>query len=228
MLAVAAVVALAFVRGEEIVSNGKVVARGEWAAWSPSGRVAVVRDGWIFVDGRRRYRGATPAWSSRGELAYVRDRSLWVGRRRVTRTRFQWQQDALPTWSPDGKLIAFAAMRDSALHGELWIVARDGSRLRRLTKTTAEYDDGMPSFLPDGRIVFVSTRDKNRELYVWSRGRVRRLTHTARIDESLPKVSPDGRRVAFDTPERRVGVYTVATGRERFVARGSAPAWVRP
>lgn len=218
---------LAFVRGDAIVANGKVVTHGQWAAWSSKGRLAVARGQAIYIDGKRTYQGATPAWSPDGRLAYVRDRSIWVGAHRITRPKQFWQEDALPSWSPDGTWIAFAALRDSALHAELWRVRPDGTGLRRLTRTKDDFDDGMPSWTPDGRIVFVSTRDKNRELYLWSNGRVRRLTRTPKIDESLPKVSPDGTQVAFDDG-RRVGVYTFATGRERFVGIGLAPAWVTP
>lgn len=218
--------ALAFVQGDAIVSNGHVVAHGSWASWSPSGKLAVERNGVITV-GSRHVRGQTPAWSRSDRLAYVRDRAIWVDGKQVTKPRFVWQKDALPAWASNGKLIVFAAMRTNALRGELWQVRPDGSGLQRLTKPTNEYDDGMPSFLPDGRIVFVSTRDKNRELYLFDHGRTRRLTRTPHIDESLPKVSPDGKSVAFEDG-RRVGIYTLATGRERFVALGHAPTWVTP
>jgi TolB protein len=60
-----------------------------------------------------------------------------------------------PAWSPNGKMIVFAS--DAASHAgfrSLYVIAADGSGLRRLTSGVA--DDSMPSWSPDGRtIVFV-------------------------------------------------------------------------
>lgn len=60
-----------------------------------------------------------------------------------------------PAWSPDGRMIVFAS--DAASHAgfrSLYLIAADGSGLRRLTSGIT--DDSMPSWSPDGRtIVFV-------------------------------------------------------------------------
>jgi TolB protein len=60
-----------------------------------------------------------------------------------------------PAWSPGGKMIVFAS--DAASHAgfrSLYVIAADGSGLRRLT--SGAVDDSMPSWSPDGRtIVFV-------------------------------------------------------------------------
>jgi TolB protein len=60
-----------------------------------------------------------------------------------------------PAWSPAGKMIVFAS--DATSHAgfrSLYVIAADGSGLRRLTSGAA--DDSMPSWSPDGRtIVFV-------------------------------------------------------------------------
>jgi TolB protein len=60
-----------------------------------------------------------------------------------------------PAWSPDGKRIVFAS--DAASHAgfrSLYVIAADGSGLRRLT--TGAADDSMPSWSSDGRtIIFI-------------------------------------------------------------------------
>jgi Tol biopolymer transport system component len=64
-----------------------------------------------------------------------------------------------PTWSPDGRRIAF--MSQVAAEGsryDIFVMNADGSDARRLTSAPA--DDGWPTWSPDGRsIAFSSTRD---------------------------------------------------------------------
>jgi Tol biopolymer transport system component/imidazolonepropionase-like amidohydrolase len=58
--------------------------------------------------------------------------------------------DATPRWSPDGSTIAFISDRDGG--DNLWVVAPDGSGLRKLTK---EVDSalGSPQWMPDGQYI---------------------------------------------------------------------------
>jgi dipeptidyl aminopeptidase/acylaminoacyl peptidase len=63
--------------------------------------------------------------------------------------------DASPSWSPDGRQIAFLSKRghadpDRTSNEDLWIVeARDGAVPRQITKT-AEGEGGRPAWSPDG------------------------------------------------------------------------------
>jgi dipeptidyl aminopeptidase/acylaminoacyl peptidase len=76
--------------------------------------------------------------------------------------------DSSPSWSPDGKQIAFLSKRghadpDRTSNEDLWIVeAREGAEPRQLTKT-ADGEGGRPAWSPDGsRIaVLVSDNDQN-------------------------------------------------------------------
>ena len=85
-------------------------------------------------------------------------------------------------WSPDGKRIALATIRDgfgrTCFHdcspsAEIYVMRSDGTGLRRLTTSLA--DDTGPAWSPDGRrIAFVSDRSDRRghqyEIYVIAAG----------------------------------------------------------
>ena len=71
--------------------------------------------------------------------------------------------DGAPSWSPDGRQIAFASDRDG--NWEIYVMNADGANPINLTNHPA--DDGAPSWSPDGRqIAFASDRDGNWEIYV--------------------------------------------------------------
>jgi Tol biopolymer transport system component len=58
----------------------------------------------------------------------------------------------------DAKKIIFSWRKAGAEHFNLWEIDVDGKNLRRITD--APFDDIEPTYLPDGGIVFVSTRCK--------------------------------------------------------------------
>jgi TolB protein len=121
-------------------------------------------------------------------------------RRVLTPNGFQGQ----PDWSPDGRWIAFG--RDPAPGDNgIWMMRRDGSDLRRLTRNPyagAECGcDGDPAFSPDGtRISFVRTRSESRgrgALFVMDRNgaNLRRLTPW-RFDAGVNHAwKPDGSQI---------------------------------
>src|SRR5688500_3168775 len=107
-----------------------------------------------------------------------------------------------PSWSPDGQWLVFESRR----HGdaELYVIASNGTRERRLTWSAGE--DTHPSWSPDGQtIVFDSNRDGTWNLYIIRPDGTgeRRLTHRgpsrAATFARHPSWSPDGRRIAFDS-----------------------------
>jgi TolB protein len=163
-------------------------------AWSPGGkRIAVTRIG-IGRDGTAREGIATSVIdtvaSQGGKL-----RRLGSGP----------TADSSPSWSPDGKQLAFETGGPGRRPGGIWLMNADGSNPRPLG-----VDGGEPGWSPDGRrIVFSSARDHNgetcfdecgpnREIYVARRdgSHQRRLTHS-RGDDFSPEWSPDGRRIAW-------------------------------
>ena len=111
--------------------------------------------------------------------------------------------DRYPSWSPNGKQIAFVSDRDG--NSEIYVMDADGRNLQRLTENPNE--DGYPSWSPDGeRIVFTSQREGHvedkfgitDEIYVMDTdgGNQQRLTENRNNDWD-PVWSPDGKRIAF-------------------------------
>ena len=111
--------------------------------------------------------------------------------------------DSSPSWSPDGKRIAFSSDRDG--NYEIYVMDADGNNPQRLTDN--DFFDTSPSWSPDGkRIVFMSWRDGHfigefglsSEIYVMDAdgGNEQRLTENRKSDSS-PSWSPDGKWIAF-------------------------------
>lgn len=77
----------------------------------------------------------------------------------VTKTR---GDDRYPTWSPDGRQIAFTSNRDG--NWELYKMNADGSDQMRLTDNDVQ--DSIPAWSPDGQwIAFTTVRDKNNMIF---------------------------------------------------------------
>ena len=121
--------------------------------------------------------------------------------------------DRHPSWSPDGKRIAFES--DRAAEGnphriDIYVMDADGRNLQRLTNNLTE--DQYPSWSPDGqRIVFSARReghvvhnlDITYEIYVMDAdgGNEQRLTNN-RNNELSPVWSPDGEQIAFSSDRK--------------------------
>jgi tol-pal system beta propeller repeat protein TolB len=101
-------------------------------------------------------------------------------------------EDTEPAWSPDGKRIAFASLRDG--NKEIYVMNTDGSNLRRLTNDPAS--DSSPRWSADGRILFTSNRAGQADVYVMDAagGNVSRLTTVLAKEAAW---APDGRKVTF-------------------------------
>ena len=103
--------------------------------------------------------------------------------------------DYWPHFSPDGESIVFASNRDDDY--EIYVMKRDGSLQRRLTKSPGI--DMHPRWSPDGkRIAFTSNRDGNYEIYVMDRdgANLVRFTEHAERDDYVCW-SPDGESLVF-------------------------------
>ena len=106
-------------------------------------------------------------------------------------------------YSPDGRLLAFAADLDSvaATRSRIYLMRADGSGLRQLTPGAQR--DGHPSFSPDGRsVVFDRTTtgfDHYAHIFVVGvdGSGSRQLTHGAEVRDTDPTFAPNGRTIAF-------------------------------
>jgi Tol biopolymer transport system component len=104
-------------------------------------------------------------------------------------------EETSPTWSPDGKQIAFST--STGEEGDIYVMNSDGTELTRLTDLPGVEIE--PVWSPDGKRIAFSTDWVDRaDVYVMSSAgsELRRLTDPA-VGESSPAWSPDGDMLAF-------------------------------
>ena len=108
-----------------------------------------------------------------------------------------------PSWSPDGRYIAFLSASPLYAASSLYVMDSDGSNQRQLTNNVFNDPYGAPfAWSPDGRhIAFISGRDsdnRNYEIYVIdSDGSNQRQLTNNNVRDWYPSWSADSRRITF-------------------------------
>lgn len=133
-------------------------------------------------------------------------------------------KDSTPSWSPDGKQIAFSSSRDG--QAEIYVMDNEGKNIQRLTFNTGNtklaeeckgdkmtqdcqafellgFDvrslDFFPAWSPDGKkIVFLSVRDGDQEIFIMNSdgSDMKQLTFNSVPDGEMA-FSPDGKKIYF-------------------------------
>lgn len=133
--------------GESITRLTNDAKSDGWPAWTPDGKSI------IFASDR------TGNW----ELFSMSDTGASVKQLTERPTTY----DTFPAISPDGKTIVFSSQVPGRNEGEIYAIAVDGTGLTRLTSTVAM--NNLPTWCPDGRIVFVSDRAGNDDIWIMNR-----------------------------------------------------------
>ena len=137
------------------------------ASWSPDGR-------WIVFT-RLKEEGGVP--------------DLWLVRPTGTGAHLLARGGSSPSWSPEGRRIAFEAP------GGVWTVSAEGRGRRKLVSG----EIGEPSWSPNGRrLAYTSWQHGQSEIYVANADGTgaRRLTRNG-VDDFGASWSPDGTRILY-------------------------------
>jgi Tol biopolymer transport system component len=136
--------------------------------------------------------------------AQVEPRSLTIEKLYMTR------QVGRPTWSPDGKSIAFISNLSG--RNNLWFVPAEGGWPVQLT--VSDQRQTAPAWSPDGKwIAYQSDYDGDEQWDIFlvspKTGKVVNLTQTREIAELGPSWSPDGRYLAYAVKPKTSAAYEI-------------------
>ncbi len=151
------------------------------------------------------YRGV-----ARTRIAFVSDRDATKERRtkeiyiadydgyNPRRVTVNGSLNITPTWTPDGRGLAYVSYRQGS---PLLFLARifEGRSVPNLSGERGDAQAFAPAFSPDGRsLAFASSRSGNMDVWVAAAdgGSARRLT-TTRASDTAPCWSPTGQEIAF-------------------------------
>ena len=186
--------------------------------------------------------GAVTAHSARsaGLIAFARSCSIYVinaaggGQQRLTRPGNGCA--GTPSWSPDGRRLAFVRRYDDPtgldreFPGEIHVMNADGSGARRITRRVL--DVGVPTWSPRGTAIAFDQREGGAGI-VNADGTNQRVLAPTLSFPAGPSWSPDGHRIAVASGTLWTGSIGTVTPNGRAVRRVTivrkgeylAPAW---
>jgi dipeptidyl aminopeptidase/acylaminoacyl peptidase len=123
---------------------------------------------------------------------------------------YMTRQVGRPTWSPDGKQIAFISNMSG--RNNLWLVPAEGGWPVQLT--VSDQRQTAPAWSPDGKwIAYQSDYDGDEQWDIFlvspKTGKVVNLTSTREIAEQNPTWSPDGRYLAYEVKPKTSAAYEI-------------------
>ncbi len=125
-----------------------------------------------------------------------------------------------PSWSPDGKQIAFQAYWDGNWH--IYTINSDGTGLKQIT--SGDFDHREPHWSPDG-ITLAFSSDRNGTYDIWKLNligeKVEAIT-SGEGNEYGPAWSPDGQELAYVTKEGGKYVLRITSESESNVLLASS------
>jgi serine/threonine protein kinase/Tol biopolymer transport system component len=154
----------------------------------------------------RAYRG--PRVSPEGRRVAVsiteQETQVWlydISRETLTRLTFGGNVNNNPSWTPDGKRIAFESSKEGPLN-IFWQLADGSGGLQRLT--TSEDVQVPHSWSPDGQVLAYAEATSTSGYHIWMlrmSDRKAQPFHRTQFDEAVPRFSPDGRWLAYVSNE---------------------------
>lgn len=105
-------------------------------------------------------------------------------------------------WSPDGKMLAYCAQRDSEY--DVYTIPVNGGSETRLT-TAKGLDDG-PEYSPDGKFIYFNS-DRTGQMHLWrmaADGTDQTQLTSDEFNNWFPHPSPDGKTLVFLSFEKHV------------------------
>jgi eukaryotic-like serine/threonine-protein kinase len=175
---------------------------------------------------------------------------IWLydlSRETLTRLTFEGNTNTNPSWTPDGKRIAFESNKEGPLN-IFWQLADGSGGLERLT--TSEYNNVPMSWSQGGQVLAFFENNPTTGLDIWvlrmgdpstssgpsppaGSGQVRKAQPFLRtpFNESVPRFSPDGHWLAYISDESGrfevyVQPYPGQGGKWQISADGGTePAW---
>jgi serine/threonine-protein kinase len=170
-------------------------------------------------------------------VAVELDNQIWLydlARDTLTRFTFEGSLNQTPTWTPDGKRIAFYSNKEGGAANLFWQLADGSGGLERLT--TSDYTHVPRSFSPDGQLLAFHENNPKTNKDIWvlrlSDRKAEPFLRTPFI-EGAPTFSPDGRWLAYVSnesgrPEVYVQPYPGPGGKWQISTEGGTePAWNR-